>query len=252
MKGANMLNQNSTIPLYEQVKEAIKQKIEQKEWKENTRVPSETELMKMYEVSRVTVRNALALLVDEGYLEKKQGIGTFVSKPRIKKIIFHRASFTQSCIGAGLEPGTQVLKKEVIEGKSSYRKNLQLEVDDKVVHIERLRFADGEPVSLEHMYFSYKKFGFLLWENLEKSIYSIIKERMNVDLTGENIRNRNVLSVEKAGSRMAKTFGVAPSEPVFIMETLIYAGEEPVYVGKDYCLGSRFCYEVNPGDHNRQ
>ena len=82
-----MLNQNSTIPLYEQVKEAIKLKIEQKEWKENTRVPSETELMKIYEVSRVTVRNALALLVDEGYLEKKQGIGTFVSKPRIKKII---------------------------------------------------------------------------------------------------------------------------------------------------------------------
>ena len=80
-----MLNQNSTIPLYEQVKEAIKLKIEQKEWKENTRVPSETELMKIYEVSRVTVRNALALLVDEGYLEKKQGIGTFVSKPRIKK-----------------------------------------------------------------------------------------------------------------------------------------------------------------------
>ena len=72
-----MLNQNSTIPLYEQVKEAIKLKIEQKEWKENTRVPSETELMKIYEVSRVTVRNALALLVDEGYLEKKQGIGTF-------------------------------------------------------------------------------------------------------------------------------------------------------------------------------
>ena len=84
-----MLNQNSTIPLYEQVKESIKQKIEQKEWPENSRVPSEIELMKMYEVSRVTVRNALTILVDEGYLEKKQGIGTFVSKPRIKKIIFH-------------------------------------------------------------------------------------------------------------------------------------------------------------------
>lgn len=247
-----MLNQNSTIPLYEQVKEVIKLKIEQKEWKENTRVPSETELMKIYEVSRVTVRNALALLVDEGYLEKKQGIGTFVSKPRIKKIIFHRASFTQSCAGAGLVPGTQVLKKEVVEGKNSYRKSLQLEADDKVVHIERLRFADNEPVSLEHMFFSYKKYGFLLWEDLEKSVYSIIKERMKVDLTFENKKNRNILSVEKAGSRMAKIFGVAPSEPVFIMETLIHSGDDPVYIGKDYCLGSRFCYEVTPGDHGEK
>ena len=48
---------------------------------------------------------------------------------------------------------------------------------------------------------------------------------------------------------MAKIFGVAPSEPVFIMETLIYSGDAPVYIGKDYCLGSRFCYEVTPGEH---
>lgn len=158
-------------------------------------------------------------------------------------------SFTQSCVKAGLKPSAQVLKKEVIEGKNYHRKNLQLEADDKIVHIERLRFADNDPVSLEHMYLSYKKYGFLLWEDLNKSIYSIIKERMNVDLTGENSRNRNILSVEKAGSRMAKNFGTAPSEPVFVMETLIYAEDEPVYVGKDYCLGSRFCYEVIPTNH---
>ena len=142
--------------------------------------------------------------------------------------------------------------KEVVEGKNSYRKSLQLEADDKVVHIERLRFADNEPVSLEHMFFSYKKYGFLLWEDLEKSVYSIIKERMKVDLTFENKKNRNILSVEKAGSRMAKIFGVAPSEPVFIMETLIHSGDDPVYIGKDYCLGSRFCYEVTPGDHGEK
>lgn len=243
-----MLNQNSTIPLYEQVKESIKQKIEQKEWKENTRVPSETDLMKIYEVSRVTIRNALALLVEEGYLEKKQGIGTFVSKPRIKKIIYHRCSFTQSCIRGGLKPGTKLLKKEVIEGKNPYRKYLKLNPDDKLVHIERLRLADGEPVSLEHMYFSYQAYGFLLWEDLEGSVYSIIKKRLKLDLTEKNKNNRNILSVEKAGTRFGKIFHTAPSEPVFVMETLIYHGNEPVYAGRDYCLGSRFCYEVNSSD----
>ena len=175
-----MLNQNSTIPLYEQVKESIKQKIEQKEWTENSRVPSEIELMKMYEVSRVTVRNALTILVDEGYLEKKQGIGTFVSKPRIKKIIFHRASFTQSCVKAGLKPSAQVLKKEVIEGKNYHRKNLQLEADDKIVHIERLRFADNDPVSLEHMYLSYKKYdyisGYLIVPRILGTVFSGMAE----------------------------------------------------------------------------
>lgn len=83
-----MLNQNSTIPLYEQVKESIKQKIEQKEWTENSRVPSEIELMKMYEVSRVTVRNALTILVDEGYLEKKQGLELLSQSQGLKRLFF--------------------------------------------------------------------------------------------------------------------------------------------------------------------
>ncbi len=170
-----MLNQNSTIPLYEQVKEAIKLKIEQKEWKENTRVPSETELMKIYEVSRVTVRNALALLVDEGYLEKKQGIGTFVFQTQNRKKSFSIVQVLPRAVQVQAWcPERRSVKKEVVEGKNSYRKSLQLEADDKVVHIERLRFADNEPVSLEHMFFSYKKYGFLLWEDLEKSVYSII------------------------------------------------------------------------------
>ncbi len=91
-----------------------------------------------------------------------------------------------------------------------------------------------------------------MWEDHENYVYSIIKERMKVDLTFENKKNRNILSVEKAGSRMAKIFGVAPSEPVFIMETLIHSGDDPVYIGKDYCLGSRFCYEVTPGDHGEK
>lgn len=247
-----MLNKNSTIPLYEQVKESIKQKIEQKEWKENTRVPSEAELMEFYHVSRVTIRNALSLLVQEGYLEKKQGIGTFVSKPRIKKIIFHRSSFTQSCERGGLKPDTQVLKKEVLDKKSAYNSLLKLEESDKLVHIERLRYADGEPISLEHVYLSYQKYGFLLWENLEGSLYAIIKNRLNIDLTERNSNSSNILSVEKAGTKFGKLFHVAPSEPVFVMETKIYHGEEPVYVGKDYCLGSRFCYEVRFSDDLNQ
>ncbi|MFR3124527.1 MAG: hypothetical protein ACLTN0_03285 [Coprococcus phoceensis] len=56
----------------------------------------------------------------------------------------------------------------------------------------------------------------------------------------------------KGWKSYGKDFGVAPSEPVFIMETLIHSGDDPVYIGKDYCLGSRFCYEVTPGDHGEK
>ncbi|MDM8534085.1 GntR family transcriptional regulator, partial [Clostridiaceae bacterium HSG29] len=73
-----MLNRNIPISLYIQLADAMKRKIEQGFYEVNSKIPSEKELMKNYSVGRATVREAIKILVSEGYLEKKQGIGTFV------------------------------------------------------------------------------------------------------------------------------------------------------------------------------
>lgn len=239
-----MLDMNSPVPLYEQIKENIKRKIEEKEWKEHRKVPAEAELVELYNVSRVTVRKALALLVEEGYLEKKQGIGTFVVQPRIQQRIQYCSSFTRACIASGMEPGCQVLKKEILEGVHKEYKSLGLGAKEKVLHLERLRLADGEPVSIEHMYFSFEKYGFLLWEDLTGSVYSIFQQRLKMDLTGEDAAHKNFLSVERAGAGYGRRFHVTANEPVFVLESMVYYKEELVYVGRDYCLGSRYCYEI--------
>lgn len=239
-----MLDVNSPVPLYEQIKEDIKDKIRNKEWKEYRKVPAEAELVERYQVSRVTVRKALALLVEEGYLEKKQGIGTFVAQPRIQERIQYSSSFTRGCLAAGMHPGCKVLKKEILEGNHKSYKKLGIGPKQKVLHLERLRFADEEPVSLENMYFSFDKYGFLLWEDLTGSIYSIFEQRLNIDLAGEDVRHRGILSVEKAGTRYGNLFHIAANEPVFVLDTVVSLGTEVIYTGRDYCLGSRYCYEI--------
>ncbi|HBH6732297.1 TPA: GntR family transcriptional regulator, partial [Enterococcus faecium] len=78
-----MLDTNAQLPLYLQLKEILKNKINTGEYPENTKIPAESELIESYEVSRITVRKAVEELVEEGYLLKKQGKGTFVNRHKV-------------------------------------------------------------------------------------------------------------------------------------------------------------------------
>ena len=83
----NKLNKNSSVPLYQQLVDEIKSQIDSGILKENDRIMTETELSDAYEVSRITVRKAISVLVDEDYLVKQQGIGTFVGVKRLSRSI---------------------------------------------------------------------------------------------------------------------------------------------------------------------
>lgn len=71
-----MLDQNASTPLYEQLKNAIRKEIDEKKYSSGDRMPSEAELEKLYNVSRITVRRAIKELCDEEVLVRRQGKGT--------------------------------------------------------------------------------------------------------------------------------------------------------------------------------
>lgn len=245
-----MLKQDSSVPLYQQLKSIIKDKIEKKELKPSEKIPSEAELIQEFKVSRITVRNALSELVEEGYLVKEHGKGTFVSEPKIIKKIRHRMSFTESCKEAGLKPTSVVITKEILETHASKEK-LELEDNDKILHIERLRYADEDAVAIEHMYFSYKKYGFLLEEPLTGSIYKILEQKFSLDLLNKNIKNKSILSVENAGWRNGNLLNLSSTEPLFVIDAIVFDDNEmPVYVGKDYMVGSRYCFMLRGFDED--
>ena len=90
-----MLQQDNSIPLYMQLKNIIKGKIDSGEIGINDKIPSEAELAEQYEVSRITVRSALSELVTDGYLVKKQGKGTYASKPKLSRPIEDSLGFSE-------------------------------------------------------------------------------------------------------------------------------------------------------------
>lgn len=245
-----MLIQDASIPLYQQLKGVLKNSILSGELTYGDKIPTEVELSEKYGVSRITVRTAISELVEEGFLIKKQGKGTFVSKPKIQRKIEYLTSFTAACEANGLTASSKVVKREVIEPEPEERRDLKLDDEDYLIYIQRIRYAGNEPLMLENNYFSYKKFSFLLTENLEGSLYELLREKYGVnpaDPDKDLLSNtRTTIEIARASEEEARLLEVPSGEPLFFINTLIYDDKRrPVHIGRQYVIGERYKFVMS-------
>ena len=142
----------SKVPLYFQLKEQIKKNILKGEYKEGDLIPSEREFSNNYELSSTTIRRALNDLVQENFLDRKAGKGTFVRRRKVKRDLRKVLGFTKNMTEMGLTPTTKVLSQKVVTPNEFARERLRLKKTAKVVRLERLRLADDVPMMLETRY----------------------------------------------------------------------------------------------------
>ncbi|ASS91410.1 GntR family transcriptional regulator [Aeribacillus pallidus] len=233
-----MLKQDDQIPLYIQLKESIRSSIINGQLKYGDKIPTELELSEEYKISRITVRKAILELVEEGYLVKRQGKGTFVNKRKIERKIVHFLSFTDACKANGLKASGKVIKKEIIQPTAKDKKMLQLDDGDALLFIQRVRYADDSPIMIENNYFSYKGYHYLLNENLDGSIYKILEEKLNVK---PSHAGEISLEIVRAGEEEVKLLNTVSGEPLFYLETTVYEENGcPVHIGKHYILGDSY------------
>jgi DNA-binding GntR family transcriptional regulator len=237
IEGERMFKQENRVPLYLQLKESLRTSITTNKLKAGDKIPTEVELSEKYNISRVTVRKAVTELVEEGYLVRKQGKGTFVQSQKIERKVVHLTSFTAACEAHGLKASSQTIKREIILPTSSDKKLLQLEEDDQLLFIQRVRYADEQPLMLENNYFSFKKYKFLLEENLEGSIYRLLQDKYQIIL---NNPGETSLELVRALEDEASLLDVPVGEPLFYMETVVSFDDSPVYLGKQYMVGERY------------
>lgn len=134
-------------------------------------------MAKEYGVSLITVRKAVGSLMEKGLVVRKQGKGTFVTKPKYSRNMKKLQSFTEMCEQMGVKPGAQVLENRLIMADKKVADRLGIEPGSNVVYISRLRLADGEPVQVEKSYFPLK-YAFLLEEDLNNgSMFECLKEK---------------------------------------------------------------------------
>lgn len=175
------LDHESFIPLYHQLKEIIEEKIGSSEWKTGDKISSENELRKMYNISRNTVQKALDELVQEGVLQRQQGKGTFVSKPKIEQPLTGFYSFSKVIANQGMKAKDVILDLEIKSAEYKIAKKLQISQGEDVIALQRLRSANNEPIILETSYLPKSIVTELSREDLaEFSLYDLLEEKFGV------------------------------------------------------------------------
>lgn len=230
---------DTVIPLYMQIAEDIKSKIERKELAANSRIPTELELSEAYGVSRITIRKALELLVDDEILVRRQRIGTFVSDKKVSRSLNSFMGFSQSCELVGSTPGTKFISAELVKARPSDIKALRLPEDDKVIRIRRLRYCNDIPVILEENHFP-KKFAYLLAEDLNRSLHQILQEHGIVLNSGEK-----TIGVCYATREEAEHLEIKEHDALIMSRDIAYdITGEPVYNGKEIVNADRYEYKI--------
>ncbi|WP_425428038.1 GntR family transcriptional regulator [Allonocardiopsis opalescens] len=143
-----MIDPQSPVPKYSQLREILIDWIEDEQIPVDSAIPSERELGQRYGLSRMTVRQAVDLLVSEGRLYRVPGKGTFVARPKIDMAL-RLASFSDDMRSRGFQPGARDLSRRIIPARGFLARVLGIEPGSPVHYLERLRTADSEPMAIE-------------------------------------------------------------------------------------------------------
>ncbi len=179
-----LLNKQSPLPIYRQLKELLREKIAGGEWSPGTMIPSERELSEQYAISRMTARQAVVELAREGILYREQGKGTFVAEPKFQQALVSLTSFTEDMHTRGLRSGSRVLRLEYIIAPLLVVQALQIAPNEKIIALERLRLAEDEPIALESCYLHFQNAQNLLDEKFENhSLYKLLSQKYGITPT---------------------------------------------------------------------
>ncbi|MDF5751135.1 GntR family transcriptional regulator [Spongiactinospora sp. TRM90649] len=178
------IDPDSPVPKYFQLREILLDLIENNELPIGAAIPSERELCQRFGLSRMTVRQAVDHLVSEGRLHRVAGKGTFVARPKIEMAI-RLTSFSDDMRARGLEPGSRDLDRRIVRASAHLARELGIQPGDEVHFIERLRTADGEPLSIDRSHIPVSLAPDLSAHDLaNRSLYSLLESRYGLILDG--------------------------------------------------------------------
>jgi len=244
------IDKNSVVPYYYQLQEVLENLIDQGIYKPDQKLPSENELKKLLGISRQTAQRALRHLVERGIAYRIQGKGTFVSDKTITYSIVANLSFSAEILGLNKKVSSKIINAEEIEAHSLIKKILDTTEDAKFFSIQRLRYVDNLPISIQTSYLPSELVPGIINKNIEeKSMFKVIKEDYGLEI-GEAFET---LQSVKATKYEAQLLGINKGDAVFLLErtTKLKTGETLEFV-KTILRGDRgkFFVELNSKNGN--
>jgi GntR family transcriptional regulator len=205
--------------LYAQLKESILSAIARGELAPDRQLPSQRELCQSHGMSHMTVRRAISDLINEGVLYAIPGKGVFVANQKLDAEAGPLVSFADDMARRGMRSSSKVLAAEVTGASSILARALGVEPGTLLVHLHRLRLADGRPMALQACYLPQYLCPDLLDHDLEhNSLFAILREAYSLRLVGSS----GLVEAALATEEQAEHLGLLLPAPVLVREQITY------------------------------
>lgn len=231
-------------PQYREIEQALRVRIA--DLRPGARLPSDAELSAEFGVSRMTARNAMQRLVDDGLIAREPGRGSFVAETPTHRHANRLMTFTQEMLRTGRRPSSRVLSRVIRPSTTSEAADLGIGPRQPVIHVRRVRMADGQPIALES-------------SALVRSCADVV---VAADLAGGSLhealraagiapkRGTATISAATATADDAHLLGIRPGAPLLVERRIILDGAgrrieatESRYRADLYALAVRFDVE---------
>lgn len=248
-----VINTNTPIPLYFQLQEILRERIENNQWKPGELLPSEEDLCVEYNISRVTVRNALSRLAMEGLIERTAGRGTIIAKPKVREMILASLTGSYASITEGADRvATKVMESEVILPNEHIRNLLKLKKDEKVNKLLRIRMIDDVALFWTRAFVPYSLCPDFLKSNFENRSFFEILETDYKLITDHSVRT---IETELATNIDIDYLKMKSGTPLTVVTSITYMADgTPLEYSRSHFRGDRTKYlvvikrgqEINP------
>jgi GntR family transcriptional regulator len=244
----NTIVRDSKLPFYHQLYEILRGEIVSGTWQPGDILPSESELIDQYEVSRITVRQGLEALVNDGLIYRQRGRGTFVAHPTVEQGLNRIVSFTEDMQQRGFRSGTELLTAELTPASKEIAEKLQVDPAEELAHLERLRLADGEAMSVEESYLihrlcpgilqgDYAQQSLLQGDYAQQSLRETLARQHGLHL----VRAKQTIRAILTPAKLAAKLSVPPRSALLFIERVSFSNQNtPIEFLRLYHRGDRY------------
>jgi DNA-binding GntR family transcriptional regulator len=234
------LDRSSPVPLYFQVASRLQKLIEDGELPVGGRLENEVELADRLGVSRPTMRRAIGYLVERGMLVRKRGVGTQIVHPKVRRPV-ELSSLYDDLAKAGQRPRTEVTLLEIRPASDAIAEALSLPSGAEINWVERLRYADGEPLALMHNAVPVDVLTVRREDLEQRGLYELLRAAGHVPKMANQ-----VVGARSATPQEAKLLGESRGAPMLTMTRTAWdAAGRAVEYGSHLYRASRYSFELN-------
>jgi len=238
------LNQNAlgAPPLHSQLSAQLRQEIQSGGFQQGDPFTTEQELMRRFVLSCTTVRRALQTLVQEGYLHRKPGKGTFVRHPKIEEQLGPVSSFFEETRAKGLRPSSVVLALEKCSADASVAEKLHVSEGDRVYRLKKLQLVDGEVMAIFDSHWIMEVGERLAKYDLSRrGVFEVVEGDLGLQLGEADA----AVEARNASAEEARLLGIKRGAAVLIMEHVIYLVDgRPIDFSRHIYRADKYKYRI--------